>query len=74
MSHSWSSCNYILPVAAFSILYNIPKFFELTTETHTYIKYAGPTSNKTDSQTQESDAGDNKTFEVGKKKIHKVSD
>jgi len=38
MSHSWSSFNYILPVAAFSIIYNIPKFFELTTETRMFTK------------------------------------
>ena len=36
LSHSWSSCNYILPVATFSIIYNIPKFLELTTENHTF--------------------------------------
>ena len=38
MSHAWSSYNYILPVAAFSIIYNIPKFFELTTETRMFTK------------------------------------
>eukprot|EP00090_Calanus_glacialis_P041104 TRINITY_DN7219_c0_g1_i6.p1 TRINITY_DN7219_c0_g1~~TRINITY_DN7219_c0_g1_i6.p1 ORF type:complete len:353 (-),score=61.97 TRINITY_DN7219_c0_g1_i6:158-1171(-) len=39
LSHAWSSCIYILPVAAFSILYNIPKFFELTTEVRTFTRY-----------------------------------
>ena len=39
LSHAWSSWVYILPVAAFSILYNIPKFFELTTEVHTFTRY-----------------------------------
>ena len=39
MSHSWSSCNYIIPVATFSIIYNIPKFFELTTEVRTFTRY-----------------------------------
>eukprot|EP00092_Neocalanus_flemingeri_P002178 GFUD01002318.1.p1 GENE.GFUD01002318.1~~GFUD01002318.1.p1 ORF type:complete len:248 (-),score=47.87 GFUD01002318.1:746-1489(-) len=39
LSHSWSSWNYILPVSAFSIIYNIPKFFELTTETRTFTEY-----------------------------------
>ena len=32
ISHAWSSYVYIIPVSVFSFLYNIPKFFELSTE------------------------------------------
>ena len=52
LSHSWSSCTYILPVAAFSIIYNIPKFFELTTETHTYTEHSNITSLASPNQTE----------------------
>ena len=41
--HSWSSCNYILPVATFSIIYNIPKFLELTTENRTFTEPSNST-------------------------------
>ena len=29
VSHKWSSKMYVLPIAIFSVLYNVPKFFEL---------------------------------------------
>merc|ERR1719206_32498 len=35
LSHSWSSSIYIIPTVIFSIVYNIPKFMELTTEVRT---------------------------------------
>jgi hypothetical protein len=31
VSHSWSSKRYVIPIVAFSVLYNSPKFFELHT-------------------------------------------
>lgn len=37
VSHSWSSLHYILPVCLFSVVYNIPKFFELTTRTEFFF-------------------------------------
>ena len=35
MVHNWPSTVYILPTVAFTVLYNIPRFFELTTRTVT---------------------------------------
>ena len=32
ISHAWRSSTYIVPIAVFSTLYNIPKFFELRVE------------------------------------------
>ena len=31
LAHAWPSAVYILPTLAFSVVYNIPRFFELTT-------------------------------------------
>ena len=31
ISHKWSAKRYIIPIVVFAILYNLPKFFELTT-------------------------------------------
>ena len=31
VSHSWPAKNIVLPIVAFSIIYNVPKFFELKT-------------------------------------------
>jgi len=33
VSSSWSSAGYILPIITFSVIYNIPKFFELQVKT-----------------------------------------
>ena len=33
MVHNWPSTVYILPTVVFTLLYNIPRFFELTTRT-----------------------------------------
>ena len=52
MSHSWSSCNYILPVATFSIIYNIPKFLELTTKNHTFTEPSNFTKVASHNQTE----------------------
>ena len=46
MRHNWPSYYYILPTVSFSILYNIPKFFELKTET----RYFHQTFNETGEQ------------------------
>ena len=35
MVHNWPSTVYILPTVVFTLLYNIPRFFELTTRTVT---------------------------------------
>ena len=32
VSHSWPAKVLVLPIVAFAILYNIPKFFELRTK------------------------------------------
>ena len=45
LSHKWPSYYYILPSVLFSVLYNIPRFLELTTETLT----SGDGANITDS-------------------------
>ena len=31
VSHKWSAWRYILPIVTFSLVYNLPKFFELYT-------------------------------------------
>ena len=51
LSHSWSSCNYIIPVATFSIIYNIPKFLELTTENRTFTELTNSTNVASHNQT-----------------------
>ena len=39
LTHNWPSRNYIIPTVAFAIIYNIPKFFELTTEKRSYVEH-----------------------------------
>ena len=38
ISHHWSARRYILPIIAFSLLYNLPKYgeFRVTTDTSTF--------------------------------------
>ena len=53
MTHNWPSYYYTVPTVSFAILYNIPKFFELKTETRYYHQTYNETEEKngTDLQT-----------------------
>lgn len=53
MTHNWPSYYYTVPTVSFAILYNIPKFFELKTETRYYHQTYNETEekNSTDLQT-----------------------
>ena len=46
MTYNWPSFYYTLPTVSFSILYNIPKFFELETETRYYYHTYNETEEK----------------------------
>jgi len=50
VSHMWTSGMYIVPISLFAILYNSPKFFELTVITQYGNKTEGPVEEKDLSQ------------------------
>ena len=61
MTHTWPSYYYTLPTVSFSILYNIPKFFELEIETRYY--HHQPYNNETE-ENNTTYEGVTETYEV----------
>ena len=39
VSHFWTARRYIFPIATFAIVYNFPKFFELTVITEVHSRF-----------------------------------
>lgn len=56
ISHAWRSSTYIVPIAVFSTLYNIPKFFELRVEQRDPSSLIVNGTNIDDVLTQENEA------------------
>ena len=52
----YSSVHFILPVLAYSLLYNIPKFFELKVSCDSLTGHSGGDSNSTELELNETDS------------------
>ena len=64
MSHRWKAKLYILPIITFSVVYNLPKFFEIqTTVTGSTSKLVDEGDNTTMNELQDNKESNNSTME-----------